>query len=470
MHARYDFDTGTFIDEHRNICRCNTCTRYLIVDSLFDGLEGAVISAINGIEEIFIYARAKYFKHEECPHCHRKECIQTTSFENMQQVSRFGRILCYVCHRCDGCCTCNTCRCKRRTAFNDPGFCGPHNACEQCDTCQRCQQCRRTYQGNRVCTNRTCRRCFACCECETQPLDRVQAVARVAINAQPHHRATRINRRINPVDRLVSVEIEVAGVLGRAPGNVTEICRRWGANIVDDGSLPAGGFEINSAPASGDLFVKEITEITKVLKLQHAFANERCGLHTHIDARDFSFYDMRRLIFLYEKIEPALFSMVPEARRRSKYCYPCGPRFSRNLRAQSVPKVSKNAIYRGIYGVDGRSVQERKKNRRDEARYNALNIHSWFVRGTTECRIRHGTVDRDEILNWAMLWAGILDFALKTPENHIHKLASNTMAERKEILKGCCPTVGVVDYVDGEFRKHNPRCGEITLNYRTFNA
>ncbi len=469
MHENYSFDTGTFLDENGSVCKCTLCSRYVVVDSAFDDLDTVVMTLLTSTLQIFTYARNKVFQLVACPSCHAPECIKTESMHDLQEKVRIGTPLCYACGNCiSGCCNCFLCHCTSRTARHSAGWCALCNRCERCDTCPRCRSCTRTYNRQRYCAG--CTNCSRCCRCPVRPDTPSVPVPYVNITTQPHHKVTKILRRVNPIDRLVSVEIEVAGVRGRAPENVTEICRKWGANIVRDGSLPQYGFEINTAPAAGDLFVKEITDITDTLASQFAFANEQCGLHCHVDARDFTFFDMRRLIFLYEKIEPALFSMVPATRRRSKYCYPCGPRYSKNLRESTIPKMSKNQIYRGIYGLDGSQVQDRKKIRTDQARYNALNIHSWFVRGTTECRIRHGTVDRQEIINWGMLWAGILDYAIKTPETNIHKLSHNTMEERKGVLKLCAPTGKVVDFIDSEFAKYNPSSGEIALSYRTFNA
>jgi hypothetical protein len=254
-------------------------------------------------------------------------------------------------------------------------------------------------------------------------------------------------------------------VRGRAPELITETCRKWGANIVRDGSLPTNGFEINTAPASGDLLIKQIQEITDIIASQKGFANERCGLHCHVDARDFKAFDIRRLLFLYEKIEPALFSMVPANRRRSKYCYPCGPKYTKELQTHTIPRASKNAIFKGIYNQEGRDIQARKKGRYDAAKYNALNVHSIFFRGTTECRMHHGTVDGKEITNWAMLWAGIMDFAMKSSEQNIHKLSHSSMIERKSVLRLCAPTSGVSDFIDAEFNKYNPTHQELALSY-----
>jgi hypothetical protein len=43
-------------------------------------------------------------------------------------------------------------------------------------------------------------------------------------------------------------------------------------------------------------------------------------------------------------------------------------------------------------------------------RYYAFNVQSWFKYGTVEIRLHHGTVNRDKIVNWALLWTSFFDW------------------------------------------------------------
>jgi hypothetical protein len=201
------------------------------------------------------------------------------------------------------------------------------------------------------------------------------------------------------------------------------VVAKWGGAIVGDGSLPGDGFEINTAPAAGDIFSEEMHEICEALKQDGGYITNQAGAHVHIDARDFTFYDIRRLIFLYEKIEKALFGIVAPHRAASTYCRPCGPTYARNLSRGLMPKANKAVILKNLYNID-KADKSFKTVRLSKAgpRYNGLNLHSWMFRGSVECRIAHGTVDETKLVNWGVLWARILDFAYKNTESAITQL------------------------------------------------
>ncbi len=71
----------------------------------------------------------------------------------------------------------------------------------------------------------------------------------------------------------------------------------------------------------------------------------------------------------------------------------------------------------------------------NDSRYNALNIHSWLYRGSIECRMHHGTIRADKIVNWGLLWVAILDYAFEHNEMDIKALKGDGF----QILMGIAP-------------------------------
>lgn len=239
------------------------------------------------------------------------------------------------------------------------------------------------------------------------------------------------------------MEIEVAEVdpkkrFGRPIMALGETLRRWQCPVVQDTSLPPGGFEINAAPACGDALIAQLTDIAEALAAVGANVNARCGLHVHVDARDFMYHDIQRLAQLYAVCEWALFASTTDWRvdPTNHYCTPCGTTL---LNFAKEKKEAKAAIIHNIYGKpstqprDLRRVMHGKKafsppvleryatNRRgnigeNRNRYWALNLHSWFMRGTVECRLWHGTVEARDMIMWSRLWASLVDFAAATSQ------------------------------------------------------
>ena len=255
------------------------------------------------------------------------------------------------------------------------------------------------------------------------------------------HKPSSKQHVINPTSRFIAAEIEVASFVGNQKP-IYDVVRKWKGGTVGDGSLPELGFEINTAPAGGDLYVNQIKEICETLHSSGCSINYQCGLHVHVDARDMDFYDIRRLVRIYAAIEDAIFAMVPESRakgyvdelgRPHQYCLPCGQKYLSAVEEGKLPydKV-RTDIARAVYGVP--STQDLKIKKRPPAKYNALNIHSWYYRKTIEARHYQGTLNASDIINWGIMWALIVDAATKLSDDEVAKLKDTPMANLVKVI------------------------------------
>lgn len=359
----------------------------------------------------------------ECPNHNR---LRTASFKfcggchgpmytarfSLETKAAFPGMQCPACGQCDTCCKrnnvcapCAGCSFPSRVENHCPVCnCGRGNACGCCN-CRYCVTC-----GVIEAT-----RCTECVNCETHC--RCVTIQHFDGPEKPHfHNPTPkmgmlLQMRKNRSNRSIAAEIEVSGI--KIPKNgklISSVVKKWGGGIVHDGSLPKGGFEINTAPASGDLYVQQITEICDSIKKAEGFITPHCGLHVHVDARDMNCMDIRNLIYTYAAIEPILYKMTHPSRSRSKYCLPCGTKYLGWVSADDkLPKIVRDKITTGIYGNP--NTKESKKKKRVDARYNALNLHSFFFRQTVECRMFEGSIDPETIIAWGKMWALIMDFS-----------------------------------------------------------
>ncbi len=337
-------------------------------------------------------------------------------------------ICCSNCHECENCCSCWSCDGCERMRGEDHSQCG---TCEQCEGCCGCYFCEGCHERVRELCCGSCEMCENCgCGCES---------GNVRFESQPltFYPAKKFQYKSNPSARFIGAEIEVAACT-EEDNNINKVCDRWSAPIVEDGSLPTGGFEICTSPASGDEYTRQIEQIGKAIEEAGGAVNRTCGMHVHIDARDFSYYDLRRLIKLYARIEDHLFLLVPHWRRNSTYCTPCGELYEDAVLAGNMPKDSKKNITKALY--DKTDTRGKRDHKYHSARYSALNIHSWFYRGTIECRLFPGTVNVLNIQQWGILWALILDYAYGQTERGIDEGLTGwplllAIASRKEGLR-----------------------------------
>ena len=362
--------------------------------------------------------------------------------------------LCERCELCDTCCAnngdCVSCaNCERVREASS--LCENCNACSHCCNCITCCDCGVYTSEDDYCSS--CETCLSCCGCgdtsmHCREIQQKTWKDKAGLELYVHH-SKKTEHKHNKSTRYCAAEIEIAKLELPDKGYlVEEACINWGAGIVHDGSLPETGFEINTVPANGDLFIKQVDEICSALQTAKAKVTQACGMHVHIDARDFSYWEIRRLIILYAKIEDALFSLVSSNRRNSTYCKRCGEQFLKAIKS-ATPKKIKSAISQAVYKTE--NITYRRTSKYDDSRYTALNLHSWFYRGTVECRLFGETSNAKKIKNWGMLWCGILDWVYTHKEKDFKQFDGMSSFET---LVAISPTKDITEWLK-ERRAYN---------------
>lgn len=389
---------------------------------------------------------------ERCEHCENCsdccDCVSCDSSYCSWRGPSDGGGYCSDCERCSDCCHCWTCPGCNRRRSEDDSSCSRCECCDRCCDCVGCESCHESYSPDDVCGD--CNRCNDCgCECEDASEDDpgestgrsgcgIQRWKPTGDDGRPvvkFHKGRK--SQAVPSARLLAVEIEVSRADDRT-GEVLDVVKKWGASVVGDGSLGSTGSEIPTAPASGGKLAAQLTEICGALRSAGAGVDSRCGLHCHADARDFTWADLHKLIRLYARVEEGLFSVVARSRRSSEYCVKCGPHYLRCLANPEELKTTKgveNAIKRSVYGTDDEQEVDRLRQNKYEGlngdpqgRYAAMNLHSWFFRGTVENRMHHGSTNPEKILQWAQVWAAVLDWAKSHSEEEIAALPADSFA------------------------------------------
>lgn len=343
----------------------------------------------------------------ECSECHEhvgefesvcSRCGQCSECCDHVQCGGCGQPVdgvCERCHECEGCCECYHCDYCR-----DPVA----SVCERCDRCESCCECDHCSNcGDAV--ERVCGECGHCEDCGCR-------CSNVGFCTRTIKFVDGTEFTANPSKRYIAAELEFAGC--DEFDRTNHVCKTWSVSVVEDGSLPSEGFELNTSPASGNKWVEMIEDVCEGLDNDGALVTSDCGYHVHVDARDYNFAAMQRLIEVYALIEDALFSIVPKSRRHNDYCTRCGQKFLECSQNGTDPE---DKVVKATYGKDAhKSVMAEQKYLKypsgyGRTRYSALNLHSWNFRGTLECRLHHGTKNAKNIVNWGILWAAILDWA-----------------------------------------------------------
>lgn len=256
----------------------------------------------------------------------------------------------------------------------------------------------------------------------------------------------------NKSKRHISCELEISDCTNFT--KVLDFCNKNNHNIVYDGSIEGDfPFEINTCPISGDSFLESMKSLSDVLIDSGCDVNDTCGYHVHVNSKDLNYYDIRKFAFIYVKIEDYIFKCIPEHRRHSDFCYKCKDTIREIFLGRVFKKVPKKASVKGnsikrFYSIRSHIENERipeilnyrKREKYFDRRYWAMNFHSWFFRGSLENRCYEGTIKYENIVNWGMFWATIIDFAVENCESDIkdlpegYRCLEKIFGEKSEIL------------------------------------
>jgi hypothetical protein len=320
---------------------------------------------------------------------------------------------------CTECTHCTKCNCE----------------CFVCEVCHR--RCRRTTPNfiKHFCTR--CKSvCKRCCECRKAPKFMTDAALRVMEVGYPGGKSL-----ITRLPRTLGVELEIADWRTLSHGATTSIPHlRWIST--HDWSVKPSETEMVVSPMRGDAFVRGMVSLSHAATQHGLVFNETCALHVHVGGKDLSYWEIRRLLEVYLRVEGEVYNHLIAPHRRTlpsiHYCqmminphHPVGcercERYDRQYPGQRYIPESlsttlsrmrlarstqdlKICLIRMLYGVENPQLQPdtlaaRKGGHYEFCRYFGLNLHSWLHRMTVEWRMKEATADPMELVMWP-LWCG----------------------------------------------------------------
>lgn len=244
-------------------------------------------------------------------------------------------------------------------------------------------------------------------------------------------------------ERFIGMEFEIEGVHGalhetavaklKAERAYAEFCKYW--RLHTDGSLRNNGRELishvgltlSAAPralrALRDTF--EYYFMTKELSI-----TSRCSVHVHYNIWDYTFEQLRSLVFVYMMLESALY-YVSGRRSNNIFCVPANkvarfnwfPFFT--YFAKKNPKVNWMNLNGNFH------------------KYAGLNLLPILEYGTIEFRHHEGTLDTDRILNWLAIINEVCESSRIHSMEEWHDIAKNAWEsnEIKDLIEFISPTL-----------------------------
>jgi aryl carrier-like protein len=122
--------------------------------------------------------------------------------------------------------------------------------------------------------------------------------------------------------------------------------------------------------------------------------DRRCGLHVHLECRDYTWQDLQRLMSLWVRYEPFMFELMPVARRNNSYA-----RYMAR-RSWGDSLATTNEV---ITAIRTQREDSFRRNTQGLDRYMAMNLAGWWRHQRIEIRLHSGTVNYTKVRNWSLL-------------------------------------------------------------------
>lgn len=192
--------------------------------------------------------------------------------------------------------------------------------------------------------------------------------------------------------------------------------------ITTDGSITGTStFELVSPILQGEAGLTELMKVCKVLNDCRTKVNRSCGTHVHINARNFTLEQWKRLYINYSRLESVIDGWMATSRRRNANRYCKG--------------------FTGITNFETKINQATNLNEiaviMNNDRYWKVNPKSYSVHNTCEFRQHGGTTNYVKLAAWIRFLSNLVDYSESHTVNErtLNSLKAFNSTEMVDYLK-----------------------------------
>ncbi len=207
--------------------------------------------------------------------------------------------------------------------------------------------------------------------------------------------------------------------------------RHW--NSIRDGSLRNSGWEyVMRQPLGGNDLFEAICEVDTALNTITPDASWRCSTHVHVDIRDLTTAQFKKLILLYIIYERIIFQCSGEHRYQNNFCPAYGFAQDMIMRLSTVWNRYDRDFVSGI----NYSAQS---GGRDRDKYNSLNLLPIFTQGSIEFRGSEPKFKKGNLLRLSNRLLSLKEFAKEFQGSDEDLILHCASIHPREIIKKSLP-------------------------------
>lgn len=155
--------------------------------------------------------------------------------------------------------------------------------------------------------------------------------------------------------------------------------------------------------------IENLQQIIRDLRKAGAIANNSCGIHVHVDGANHTVQSLKNLInIMYSKENMIHKALEVEIGREQSYCRKIDTRLVEKIKAQKPKElIQLENLWYENYSCESRHSHYHS------SRYHALNLHSYFNKGTVEFRLFNSTTHAGKIKSYIQFCLAISHQAIK---------------------------------------------------------
>lgn len=198
--------------------------------------------------------------------------------------------------------------------------------------------------------------------------------------------------------------------------------RDW--QIMRDGSIrpQPSSDEFKVEIVSPILFYSDIDTIQEILRLLRANgakANDTCGIHIHIDGANHNPKSLKNILNFMTSRQDLIYEALNVKSNRTTYCKKMSPELLTKIKA--TKDLNKDLIKSAWYSELNHGYRGSASGHYNNTRYQCLNLHSYFYRGTVEFRMFNSTTHAGELKAYIQFCLAVSAWAIESSDKVLFK-------------------------------------------------
>ena len=182
--------------------------------------------------------------------------------------------------------------------------------------------------------------------------------------------------------------------------------------------------------------IETLQEIIRVLRNAGGKANSSCGIHVHVDGANHNCESLRRLVNIFNGRQGLFYEALNIGHRADTWCKTTDPKLfqaikkEKNLTTRKLEVIwYSNANHDYCGGID--------HSHYNRTRYQGLNLHAFFTKGTVEFRLFNGTMHAGKIKAYIQFCLALSAWAITSNDNiKFNNIDHYTPEQKVKIMNG----------------------------------